>query len=100
MESEWKTQNTGIRQGCPLSPYLFILTIHVLFHDVNLTRLSMAQQTSTIFPTLSFRQLLYADDTLLIARSPYLAQKVLQLVETESAYYGFILNKGKCSPVV
>ena len=33
--SDWKKQNSGIRQGCTLSPYLFIILMSVLIHDIN-----------------------------------------------------------------
>ena len=36
VESRWKQQATGIRQGCPLLPYLFIIIMSCLFHNIQL----------------------------------------------------------------
>jgi hypothetical protein len=32
--SHAKSQDAGIRQGCPPSPFLFLLVMTVLFHDI------------------------------------------------------------------
>ena len=31
---EYKAQKTGIRQGCPLSPYLFCVLLSAIFQDI------------------------------------------------------------------
>jgi len=96
--SEWKTQDTGIRQGCPLSPFLFILTMHVMFHDIK-DRLHKDKAVSRCtFGGLNFHELLYADDTLLIAKNTATSKKILHLVEEESEYYDLNLNKEKMRP--
>ena len=58
--SQSKPQNAGIRQGCPLSPFLFILVMTVLFHDI-------ADKHHRVLGTcrpekVNFNEILYADD--------------------------------------
>ena len=92
--SGWLPQRTGIRQGCPLSPYLFILTMHVMFEDVK--KKSNDPRHRKKFQGINFQELLYADDTLVLAKNFKIANEYLQLIEEESTYLDLSLNHSKC----
>ena len=51
-ESEYLVQRSGIRQGCPLSPYLFVLLMAVMFSNIK-ARLNTPKQREQ-FNTLKY----------------------------------------------
>ena len=91
-QSNTKKQKRGIRQGCPLSPYLFVLVMTALLHDVHWNT-----ERRTDYPDgIDFGEVLYADDTILIGKDAKKVQRVLQRIEEISKTYGLALNKDKC----
>ena len=95
--SKYHRQSTGIRQGCPLSPYLFILLMTVMFSDIH-ERINpqLYKKKGGVIDGLNITEMLYADDTLLVLKDHKSASKLLQEVEKESRYYNMKLNEDKC----
>ena len=91
-ESNWKTQTTGIRQGCPLSPYLFIILMTVLFRDVR-DGLNIGNQA---VEGMDFHELLYADDTALITTTAPSMNKLVSKIDTCAEHFGLKFNYTKC----
>ena len=80
-ESSWRVQETGIRQGCPLSPYLFIILMTVMFKDVH-EGLNLKKGT---IEDLDFTEILYADDTILLTNNARSMNRLLERVETKES---------------
>jgi exonuclease III len=88
----------GLRQGCPLSPLLFVLHVSVLsFYldqklvDQEILGLNIARGVKNVNHTL------FADDTLLLgAATSRSALRFKEVLDDYSEATGSCLNKGKC----
>ena len=87
-----RQQSAGISQGCPLSPFLFVMTMTVLMVDSMRELHQHGHQDDGLDNLLS---ILYADDTLLIGYQERPLQLFLDAVAKVGARYGLELHLGK-----
>ena len=90
----------GIRQGCPLSPYLFLIVLTVIFEDLDGELRKRGVPTNTSSEGFPVPDMEYADDTLLLALTAPQLQSILSALEDLTAEYGMSLNKIKTELLV
>ncbi len=90
-DSETKQQQTGIS---PLSPHLFTLVLQNMLYDVYFQH----DRTLTAHAVygVDFTEVCNADDAVPMTKTTRSMHMLLHAIERNSAYYGLILNKGKC----
>lgn len=90
--SSQRPQNSGISQGCTLSPLLFIMVMAILLHDA-LSKLSPGAQAA--YQSGDLADLVYADDTMLLSGSDRHLEEYLWAVQAAGRNYGLELHRGK-----
>ncbi|PKA64794.1 Putative ribonuclease H protein [Apostasia shenzhenica] len=98
-KSNWIEATCGFRQGCPLSPYLFILCSELLSLLINQHQNRddlLGIQTTAQGPLIT--HLLFADDILMFAPATYRAVRILNSIfDTYCSWSGQKINKAKSS---
>lgn len=83
----------GVRQGCPLSPYLFIISIELLSHMIG----SNPDITGINISGAEFKKSLFADDASFILDGSFRSfQTLIGILDNFSYISGLTLNAKKC----
>ena len=86
-DSTTKSQSAGISQGCPLSPFLFVIMMSVIITDA---RAALRDSVGDISSEIT--EVLYADDTLIVDEHGELAQIYIDIIAIQGNHYGLVFN--------
>ncbi|GFR76271.1 reverse transcriptase [Elysia marginata] len=91
--SEYFTLERGVRQGCPVSPMLFIIAVELL--AINIRQSDKIRGIALPQSTLSLKILQFADDTTLFLKDEMDFREVLSKIKVFSLCSGLQLNEKK-----
>jgi len=86
-----RPQEMGIRQGCPLSPLLFVIMLTWLMEGVDKLYANMG----IAYEPLPVPDIFYADDTIFLSSAPEDLQARFMLLENLAAQVGLKMNRDK-----
>jgi len=87
----------GVRQGCPISPLLFILTLELLARDIRKNTKIKGIQVSQESRPIKIK--MYADDATLFLSNMIDFREVLSRIKLFSVFSGLLLNKQKSAAI-
>ena len=90
--SNWFTLTKGLRQGCPLSAYLFLICVEPLANKIRCNNSIKGLQIGHTEQKLS----LFADDCTCLVADKTSLDLLIRELETFSKYSGLQLNYDKC----
>jgi len=92
-KTDWFGLEVGLRQGCILSPTLFLIFINGLAERLK-------EVGGARYRDIKVSLLLFADDIVLMAESKRELQVMLNVVDEYSKLFRFRFNKDKCSVMI
>ena len=90
--SERRRQSSGVSQGCPLSPFLFVMVLTVVLHDAES---SLGIEDRRALQKQNLGHLEYADDTLIMGSSARSVERLLAAVWKAGAQIGMEMHPEK-----